>query len=233
MFPVNDFNFVVAGIATFAATVGYACTRKLGASLSGPITPHDSGLEQVQEEASAEPSSSNLDDRPSQDQDITSSTLSSQESLKRKIPDDGFDEDNEKLGYPDNLATIYPNKRSRTPSSDSDNRRTRARISAADLSSSITSRASNEDIEIPFVSQEPQPIVTTPATEPPRTPSPVSEQLSPNPVSPAPTPAESAPVVMDPPRPIAALPKRPSTPKTIVGFFYAPHSNRYTLTRRL
>ena len=33
MFPVSDFNFVVAGIATFAATVGYACTRKLGTSL--------------------------------------------------------------------------------------------------------------------------------------------------------------------------------------------------------
>lgn len=33
MFPVSDFNFVVAGIATFAATVGYACTRQLGATL--------------------------------------------------------------------------------------------------------------------------------------------------------------------------------------------------------
>ena len=117
MFPVNDFNFVVAGIATFAATVGYACTRKLGASLydllfadsvdempnqfcdvrSGPISPHDTGLKQVQEEASTEPSSSNLDDLISQDQDITSSTPSSQESLKRKNPDDGFDEDNVRI----------------------------------------------------------------------------------------------------------------------------------------
>ena len=33
MFPVGDFNFVVAGIATFAATVGYACKRQLGATL--------------------------------------------------------------------------------------------------------------------------------------------------------------------------------------------------------
>ena len=33
MFPVGDFNFVVAGIATFAATVGYACKRQLGTSL--------------------------------------------------------------------------------------------------------------------------------------------------------------------------------------------------------
>ena len=33
MFPVSDFNFVVAGIATFAATVGYACSRRLSINL--------------------------------------------------------------------------------------------------------------------------------------------------------------------------------------------------------
>lgn len=33
MFPVSDFNFVVAGIATFAATVGYACSRRLSVNL--------------------------------------------------------------------------------------------------------------------------------------------------------------------------------------------------------
>lgn len=33
MFPVSDFNFVVAGIATFAATVGYACSRRLNINL--------------------------------------------------------------------------------------------------------------------------------------------------------------------------------------------------------
>ena len=69
MFPVSDFNFVVAGIATFAATVGYACTRRLGAA-----------------------SSSHLDDTITfRDQDSSTSTLSCQESLKRKVPDDGFD----------------------------------------------------------------------------------------------------------------------------------------------
>ena len=36
MLPINDFNFVVAGIATFAATVGYACTRRLSSSLCVP-----------------------------------------------------------------------------------------------------------------------------------------------------------------------------------------------------
>ena len=57
---------------------------------SGPISPHDSALEQGQKEAS---SSSNLDVTTSQDQDITLES-SNQDSLKRKIPDDGFDEDN-------------------------------------------------------------------------------------------------------------------------------------------
>lgn len=192
MFPVTDFNFVVAGIATFAATVGYACTRRIGAA-----------------------SSSNLDDAATfQDQDTSASPLSSQESLKRKVPDDGFDQEaNEKLGYPDNLANIYPNKRSRTPSSESDNRRPRERVMGAESSSSITSGASDKDIEIPFNvsdSQEPQP--TTP--EPPRTPSPVAEQLSPSAVSPPSTPT---PALVEQPRPIAALPKRPSTPKAIMS----------------
>ncbi|KAF8815429.1 hypothetical protein BYT27DRAFT_7249222 [Phlegmacium glaucopus] len=213
MFPVNDFNFVVAGIATFAATVGYACTRKFGAGLSGPVSLHEADLEQLEEKTSSEAPSSDLNDATtSQDQNITTSTLSRQDSLKRKVPEDGFDEDNEKLGYPHNLANIYPNKRSRTPSSESDNRRPRAQIVAADSLNSTTSGVSDEDIEIPFASQEPQPIITTPAYEPPRTPSPIPEQSSPGPVSPPPT---LAPVVVDPPRPIAALPKRPSTPKAI------------------
>ena len=66
---------------------------------SGPISSHDSALEQVQKEASAEPSSSNLDVTASQDLDITSSTLSNQDSLKRKIPDDGFDEENVRIFF--------------------------------------------------------------------------------------------------------------------------------------
>ena len=114
MFPVNDFNFVVAGIATFAATVGYACTRKFGAALydhlsvdeisnrfcdirSGPVSLHEAGLEQVQEKGSAEASSSNFDD--TQDQNTATSILSRQESMKRKVPDDGFDGDNVRISF--------------------------------------------------------------------------------------------------------------------------------------
>jgi hypothetical protein len=46
MLPINDFNFVVAGIATFAATVGYACTRRLSASLCVSVAPY-SGLREL------------------------------------------------------------------------------------------------------------------------------------------------------------------------------------------
>jgi hypothetical protein len=61
---------------------------------SGPISPHDFGV-QLHKEASAEPSLSNLDGTTSEDQDITSSTTPpNPESLKRKNPDDGFDENN-------------------------------------------------------------------------------------------------------------------------------------------
>lgn len=62
---------------------------------SGPVSLHGDDSEQVEEKASAEASSSNLDDTTTpQEQNITTSTLSRQDSLKRKVPDDGFDEDN-------------------------------------------------------------------------------------------------------------------------------------------
>lgn len=59
---------------------------------SGPVSPHEA---QVEEKPSVEASSSNLDDTTTcQDQDITPSK---QESLKRKVPDDGFDEANVRI----------------------------------------------------------------------------------------------------------------------------------------
>lgn len=93
----------VPGSLELACTIFYSqirlmrCLNNFCDVRSGPVSPHGAGLEQVQEEASAESSSSNLVDATSQDQDITSSTLSSQESLKRKVPDDGFDEDNVRI----------------------------------------------------------------------------------------------------------------------------------------
>jgi hypothetical protein len=91
---------LVRGSLALACTIYYSQIRlmrsltKICDVRSGPVSPHDAGLEQVQEK---EPSSSNLDDTILQNQDTNPSTLSSQESLKRKIPDDGFDEDNVRI----------------------------------------------------------------------------------------------------------------------------------------
>ena len=134
MFPVSDFNFVVAGIATFAATVGYACTRRLSASLyvfSNPSSvemssyryrthrpePNAAVLRQTLanegESLSAQkiPTQISSDDilvdeestsvyapvnseMETQRIDLPSSTfrLVRRDSLKRKVPHDGFDE---------------------------------------------------------------------------------------------------------------------------------------------
>ena len=64
---------------------------------SGPVSLHEAGLEQVQEKGSAEASSSNFDD--TQDQNTATSILSRQESMKRKVPDDGFDGDNVRISF--------------------------------------------------------------------------------------------------------------------------------------
>jgi hypothetical protein len=62
---------------------------------SGPVSLHEAGLEQVQERGSAEASSSNF----TQDQNTATPILSIQESIKRKVPDDGFDEDNVRISF--------------------------------------------------------------------------------------------------------------------------------------
>ncbi|CAA7265213.1 unnamed protein product [Cyclocybe aegerita] len=240
MFPVGDFNFVVAGIATFAATVGYACTRKMSGSLSGPAA--QIVREELAREAVSQEKVSNLQDaietQTNADSEMTSiqapSTLEDtpiipifpaptrKGSLKRKIPHDGFDEpekDVDKLGYPYNLFNIYPNKRSRTPTAESE--ATTPALTPATTLDSITSQESSAaDVQIPMISRDPEPIIATPAPEPPRTPSPAPEPEqaapprlpSPSPVA-APAPAaapELAPTRAHTPEPVAALPVTPA-----------------------
>ncbi|KAF5379439.1 hypothetical protein D9615_006515 [Tricholomella constricta] len=134
MFPVNDLNLVVCGIATFAATVGYACSRKLTADprpialdSSDPfkstiIIPREQG-------ATDEPGASSVLDQsfeaPDQDKtvetgDKATPAIREVTSLKRKRAHDD-DHAVDMTGYPHNLSSIYPpKKRSRTPSSESD-----------------------------------------------------------------------------------------------------------------
>ncbi|KAF9529018.1 hypothetical protein CPB83DRAFT_906497 [Crepidotus variabilis] len=199
MMPITDFNFVVAGIATFAATVGYACTRRQVTGPSG-LSPDEirNALESefiAADKPSQREPSPKLDTAMSETSvalaqvavdggstmtNLSRSTSPKKESLKRKIPHDGFDEPEkplkiqQELGYPHNLANIYPpNKRSRTPS-------TEAEVNAP--SPTPTIQPETEVIEEPLViaTQDPESLleVTTPAPEPPRTPTPPPEQQS-------------------------------------------------------
>lgn len=217
MFPVSDFNFVVAGIATFAATVGYACSRRLSINFldipdsSVPTAPTDLALKETNMEVrdqdqERDPAGEVVQDSPN------ASSQSRRNSLKRKVPHDGFDEPSpQDLGYPHNLVNIYPNKRSRTPSTDSDKDDAPAEAPKAEYSTmSLAAMISDEDVVIPSVSEDPEPIVATPASEPPRTPSPSLEESTPK----APPPAPASPAL-----PSRLLPAtRPTTPQPSASF---------------
>ncbi|KAK0452713.1 uncharacterized protein EV420DRAFT_679902 [Desarmillaria tabescens] len=102
LFPISDIKVVVCGMATIAASVGYACTRRF--SVQTPIMDRDSVPDSGQVEKSVEetPTDANSDDS------------ARRTSLKRKQMHD-HDENNNDLEYPHNLSAIYPNKRNRTP----------------------------------------------------------------------------------------------------------------------
>ncbi|KAJ8079368.1 hypothetical protein PM082_021873 [Marasmius tenuissimus] len=116
MFPVSEFNFVVCGMATFAATVGYVCTKKIRGNPDTPLA----GPSQASIEPSVPPALEHLEKIPQSIapmepvQIIPSLTTSERRrSLKRKSLHDEDEYNN--LGYPYNLGALYPNKRSKTP----------------------------------------------------------------------------------------------------------------------
>lgn len=220
MFPVSDFNFVVAGIATFAATVGYACSRRLSinfldipdssvASAPTDLASKEAKMEVRVQDQERDSATEVVQDSPN------ASSQSRRNSLKRKVPHDGFDEPSpQDLGYPHNLVNIYPNKRSRTPSTDSDKNDAPTEAPKAEHSAiSLAAMISDEDVDIPFVSEDPEPVVATPAAEPPRTPSPSLEESAPK----APPPQHPAPA--SPALPSKPLPAtRPTTPQPSASF---------------
>ncbi|KAF9563590.1 hypothetical protein CPC08DRAFT_721548 [Agrocybe pediades] len=196
MFPVGEFNFVVAGLATFAATVGYACSRRLSNSASA--TDPQSIRQSLTGDAAGTENEKTVIPRS-----LMQTEVMAPPTRKRKAPEGGFDEqEREPLGYPHNLANIYPHKRSRTPSTDAESTRaTTPVISPAPL---IPAPAlPDQDIVIPAVCDETMATTAaTPATEPPRTPSPVAEEASPEALAPAPaTPLLVAEVSTPPPPP--------------------------------
>ncbi|KAJ6469736.1 hypothetical protein C8R47DRAFT_766739 [Mycena vitilis] len=129
-----DFNFVVCGFATLAATVGYACARKARPLPSRAVPqplPVDGPLSNPAPEPSRkmvvekplfvdEPESyiaaSELPGEPEVGSETPPTTVvRANSSLKRKRTQDQDDaeahETDPDMGYPRNLSSIYPNKR--------------------------------------------------------------------------------------------------------------------------
>ncbi|KAF8888078.1 hypothetical protein BD779DRAFT_1525483 [Infundibulicybe gibba] len=210
MIPVTDFNYVVCGFATFAATVGYACTRKLVPSPTvdmdkppppemsdTPIIPPAQPI--VESESKISEAALSIESpQPTKSTPRSGTPLVRRESLKRKRAHDEHEEHEEtttSLEYPHNLKSIYPpKKRSRTPSSDADN-------------------AEKADKPVQLVVPEPlviahkettEPIVTAEPDEPPRS---TSVPLEATKSQPQAAPNKTAPST--PP----SLPSPPSTPK--------------------
>jgi len=126
MLPAGGFQFAVCGLASFAATVGYAYSRKrVSRSMSEAPTRsiHDEARHKRNEDI--EKSSFSCTDGMTtcasspfaSDSEKLASIVAEPVSLKRKREDDDVQAN---VGYPYNLSSIYPNKRSRTPSSESD-----------------------------------------------------------------------------------------------------------------
>ncbi|KAH6915678.1 hypothetical protein BKA70DRAFT_467110 [Coprinopsis sp. MPI-PUGE-AT-0042] len=97
----GNFNFVFRGIASIAATVASPFTRKRDS-----LTPAPEGLSAVPSHFAPDLGGATTARPP----------LQQHASLKRKAPDDGFDErTTDDNAYPNNLRNIYSPKRSRTP----------------------------------------------------------------------------------------------------------------------
>ncbi|KAJ4474938.1 hypothetical protein J3R30DRAFT_3776549 [Lentinula aciculospora] len=130
MFPLLDYNLVYCGMATFAATVGYNGDTVFG--LEDPIGPvtesknlfSNNSLEGIDammvSAASPYEPMFTIPDPPLP-------AVVRGPSLKRKQMHD-HDENNVPLEYPYNLAALYPNKRSKTPPSTSENAKSDERI---------------------------------------------------------------------------------------------------------
>ncbi|KAL0954142.1 hypothetical protein HGRIS_005281 [Hohenbuehelia grisea] len=140
MLPSADFNFFVCGFATFAATVGYAYSRRLSSSSpsilpQSTLSSHQHADEYDDESIITPPASPGSEvtvpATPSSDtseiaevltDDTNAMELPSSASSGPTAPASGLkrkreeDDENSHLGYPFNLDSIYPPcKRSRTP----------------------------------------------------------------------------------------------------------------------
>ncbi|KAF8075252.1 hypothetical protein FPV67DRAFT_624457 [Lyophyllum atratum] len=167
MFPVNDLNLVVCGIATFAATVGYACSRKL---TSEPR--HTSGHLNSTTILPSKAQGASEQDKIAEDEDKIHTAPG---SLKRKRAHDDHDEISADAGYPHNLSLIYPpKKRSRTPSSENDSEEAVAEKSLP----SPPAEKSEDPAATPASTAGESLEATPPPSTPEQAPSIISEALS-------------------------------------------------------
>ncbi|KAG6816527.1 hypothetical protein H0H87_005389 [Tephrocybe sp. NHM501043] len=214
-------NLVVCGLATFAATVGYACSRKLtGADsnftrrFSGRVSPNYSPAITSDTASASEPKAKSQDGSGSSKPDgsaLPAETLTQSPSLKRKRAED---EENEEsfadVGYPDNLQLIYPpKKRSRTPSSESES----AKV-VAEIVPSPSPAEAPEDPKTPDSSSEDESVLPTP---PPITPDPSPHIANERPSTPQVVFGSSATISSPLPKTIQPS-QRPVTSKAFSAF---------------
>ncbi|KXN86205.1 hypothetical protein AN958_10393 [Leucoagaricus sp. SymC.cos] len=213
MFPVSDFNFMVAGIATFAATVGYTYARgkhnSTTTGLSDNVETRDEEMSSLREKAQVNEKTT-AEAGPSS---VAPSVPERRGSLKRKEPHDGFEEEEEtqNLGYPHNLAHIYPRKRCRTPSSGKGKEKKTIRESTPFL----VEDSPTEDWVFVHNVNSPNAV----SNEPPRTPSPGAE------TSAAPTPATEvmdSPLLITTPIPEESTSKQATPVMKVKGLDRAP-----------
>ncbi|KAJ6624862.1 hypothetical protein B0H10DRAFT_2212285 [Mycena sp. CBHHK59/15] len=158
MLPAADLNFVVCGLATFAATVGYAFVRKFrplplrrtqtldqpGPHLRPEFSAEAQSGEVVYEEPIDESMSiangDNAHDTPAQE----NQAVSQENPLKRKRVHEHEDYDLDALGYPHNLKAIYPNKRRSGSVSDQDSNETETIEEPPEISDSTNIQSTDE-----------------------------------------------------------------------------------------
>ncbi|KAJ7460708.1 hypothetical protein FB451DRAFT_1096491 [Mycena latifolia] len=195
MLSAPDFNFVVCGIATIAATVGYACARKVrplpsrGAPQNLDPSSNREELSKTLEKPFGEINPTDGD--PHSDMEVETIAVGGNlnSSLKRKRAHDSDQTDQDVAqGYPHNLKSIYPNKRRSGSVSDpepdektdmtpaacdsSTNEQPQIVVPDSNLSDSASALPAKPDVvgdsPIPEV-PEPEPAVTEPVrTERPR-----------------------------------------------------------------
>jgi hypothetical protein len=197
MFPFNDFNFVFGGFATIAATVGYTCVKNR-VSRYRSESPSRPTKDEVEAQRPTIIRAQSLDN-------ITySMDATKPRSLKRKFTED---EDNIIAGYPYNLSSIYPNKRSRTPTSESESDESPQTPEPTAPLIPLVLKQENSPITI----DRPEGVIEVPAVEIQHTPS-VVVDLDFKPTLPPSAPATDVP---------AHFPldqKSPETPLPVRGF---------------